>query len=299
MRRARLTWPGAYHHVMARGINGIDIFAENLFKHRFIDLVQRQKRILDIPVYAWCVMDNHYHMVLQNRHGRMSEFMKRVNGPFGQYYRFKTESRGVVFQGRFRSLLIQDDQYLSQVIRYVLHNPVKAGLAHSISTYQWSSAKLYFSKSKEKSSDIEFVEQLFGCSGQLFGKVVAGNAELPIVQTKMGNYVGDDSYAGEALRMADKRYDSWSKEHRRGNEKYIQPLDVSMHEFKNKFGIWPDDIDLDGVKGKRLRGEWLVWLRDRCGLTYREVSKMEIFADLQFSSLGAIYRNALKRSGNF
>ncbi|MBN1195946.1 MAG: transposase [Candidatus Aminicenantes bacterium] len=295
MRRARLTWQGAYHHVMARGINGMEIFSSPRFKQRFMELLYRQRDNLGIPVYAWCVMENHYHLVLENRNGRMSEFMKRVNGSFGQYFRYKTKSCGVVFQGRFKSLLIQDDRYLIQVIRYVLRNPVKAGIVTRMESYRWSSARFYFSRIREKSPDIRFVEQLFSSREQLLADSVEAVDEPTVIATRMGPYVGDESFSRQAVQQADRRTEAWSDEAGRRNDGYFQPVYVAENEFKHCFGVHPKDIDCRKVIGKRMRGEWLVWLRERCGLTYREVSQMGLFADLELSSLGAVYRNTLKR----
>jgi len=280
---------------MARGINGMKIFGTPRFKNQFLVCMHRHRAKLGIPVYAWCIMDNHYHLVIENRNGRMSEFMKRVNGSFGQYYRHKTESGGVVFQGRFKSLLIQDDHYLIQVIRYVLQNPVKAGVVERMESYRWSSARFYFSPSKEKSMDIGFVEQLFLSREQLLADCTEEVDEPAVISTRMGPYVGDESFAKQAEQKADRRQEAWSDEYRRSDDSYFQPVYAAEHEFKLRFGVHPKDIDRRRVHGKRLRGEWLVWLRERCGLTYREVSQMGQFADLKISSLGAVYRDTLKR----
>lgn len=273
----------------------MEIFSTPRFKQRLLELLFRQRDNLGIPVYAWCVMDNHYHLVLENRDGRMSEFMKRVNGSYGQYFRHKTKSGGVVFQNRFKSLLIQDDRYLIQVIRYVLLNPVKAGVVSRMESYRWSSARYYFLPSKEKSADIGFVEQLFSNREQLLAECLEEVDEPAVISTRMGPYVGDESFAKQAEQKADRRQEAWSDEYRRSDDSYFQPVCAAEHEFKLRFGVHPKDIDRRRVHGKRLRGEWLVWLRERCGLTYREVSQMGQFADLKFSSLGAVYRDTLKR----
>jgi len=280
---------------MARGINGIDIFGNPRLKSRILELLQHQKEIVGIPVYAWCIMDSHYHLVLQNHDGRMSEFMKRVNGPFGQYFRFITDSRGVVFQNRFKSLLIQDDKYLYRVIRYVLNNPVKARLVKDMRSYKWSSASLYYQELKDKPDAIRFVEILYGGKNHLFEEEISIDDELPVFKTDMGEYIGDESFADRAIHLADRRNKSWSKEHRRKNESHIQPFGAAENEFYKRFKIYPHNLDCRCVQGKRLRAQWLVWLRDRCGLSYREISMMDLFAELKTSSLGAIYRNARKR----
>lgn len=87
MKRVRLTYRGAYHHAMSRGYNGNDIFAGNKSKGHFLDLLEGTAKKLKIRLFAYCIMDNHYHLVLENSNGRMSDFFGQLNGLYGMYYR--------------------------------------------------------------------------------------------------------------------------------------------------------------------------------------------------------------------
>ncbi|MCP4220117.1 MAG: hypothetical protein GY765_36130, partial [bacterium] len=87
MRRARITYEGAVHHVMNRGYDGNDIFQGDKSKSIFLDYLADAAQKLKIKIFAYCVMDTHYHLVLENSSGRMSEFMKRLNGLYGMYFR--------------------------------------------------------------------------------------------------------------------------------------------------------------------------------------------------------------------
>src|SRR4030042_1581932 len=124
MRRARITYEGAFHHVMNRGIEGLAIFSEDYLKEKFIEFLSDKQEKLKIHLFAYCVMDNHYHLVLENTGGRMGNFMKQLNGQFGTFYRKQVKGRGYVFQNRFKSILIQDTTYLQMAVAYVLRNPV-------------------------------------------------------------------------------------------------------------------------------------------------------------------------------
>jgi putative transposase len=74
------------HHTMNRGHDGTDIFCGNKNKNQFIDYLAESSTKLKIKIFAYCVMDTHYHLVLENSNGKMSEFMKRLNGHYGSYY---------------------------------------------------------------------------------------------------------------------------------------------------------------------------------------------------------------------
>src|SRR4030042_1669372 len=127
MQRIRLTYEGALHHAMNRGHGGEKIFSGSGLKKVFIDILTETSRKLKIKIIAYCLLDNHYHLVLENSSGRLSEFFKLLNGRFGIHYRKKNGGKGYVFQNRFKSEIIQDESYLITAIAYVLMNPIRAG----------------------------------------------------------------------------------------------------------------------------------------------------------------------------
>ena len=87
MRRARITYRGAFHHAMNRGHDGLKIFRKDDDKEFFLNLLGEYSKNLKTRILAYCLMDNHYHLVVQNISGRMSDFFKQVNGQYGGYYR--------------------------------------------------------------------------------------------------------------------------------------------------------------------------------------------------------------------
>lgn len=107
MRRVRLTYKGAYHHIMSRGIRGEDIFFDDGAKIYFLKTLQDRVKNQRIRIFAYCLMDNHYHLILQNSTGKMSEFIKGLSGQYEMYYRKRVGCKGYVFQDRFKSTLIQ------------------------------------------------------------------------------------------------------------------------------------------------------------------------------------------------
>ena len=148
MRRERITYLGAYHHVMNRGYDGNDIFFGKQNKSQFLDYLEGACNQMMIRLFAYCVMDNHYHLVLENSSGRMTDFLKLLNGQYGMYYRKMYGGKGYVFQSRFKSTIIENDGYLIQSIEYLLQNPVRAGIVPHAGNYIWSSVGYYFSNQK-------------------------------------------------------------------------------------------------------------------------------------------------------
>ena len=300
MRRARVTYRGAYHHVMNRGYDGNPIFKERKDKEDFLSLLKLYSEKLNIRIFAYCLMANHYHLILENSSGRMSDFLKQLNGNFGGLYRTEHGGKGYVFQGRFKSMLIQDDSYLLLSIAYILNNPVRAGLVSNFREYEWSSASHYFNKNK--TLDIvnrSYVEDLFQNQNNLINMVNSSNLEsLPVIETRVGKIIGGEGFISEAKKNFDRRNNRESMEGKRINDLYFEPVEKIFMEFEKKYKINVETIDTTNHFGKRLRGELLFNLRDRGGLKYNEIKTMDLFSDMKLHSLGQLYKRTKLRLRN-
>ncbi|HUU04915.1 MAG TPA: transposase [Patescibacteria group bacterium] len=120
---------------MNRGINGEAIFKSDKYKTVFLDILADKVDKFRMRLFAYCIMDNHYHLVLENASGRMSDFFRNLNTQFAFYFRKQTGGKGYVFQSRFVSTIVQDDAYLKQAIVYVLQNPVQVGISDNFQKY--------------------------------------------------------------------------------------------------------------------------------------------------------------------
>ena len=211
MRRARITYQGAYHHVMNRGYEGKPIFKNVTEKEFFLELLKIYSEKLRIRIFSYCIMDNHYHLILENSSGRMSDFLKQLNGNYGSYYRKEHGGKGYVFQDRYKSILIQDDSYLILAIAYVLNNPVRAGITNNFSDYEWSSASSIFNKNKKEQKgdpviDVSYLEELFETEKNYSGAVRGfGDEILPVIGTKVGKIIGGEEFISEAMKRYDRR----------------------------------------------------------------------------------------------
>jgi len=296
MKRVRITYEGAFHHVMNRGINGQEIFSGNRAKSQFLDFLDEYSKKMRIRIICYCIMNNHYHLILENSSGRMSDFCRNLNGTYGIYYRKLNGGKGYVFQGRFKSTLIQDDSYLRMVIAYVLLNPVKAGIVGHITEYIWSSASCYFSDKPSEIVDSNFVNELFVNKSQFFEYIqLWGSKELPIRKTEFGEILGEKGFLDEALEKFDRRGQLENEGVKRIDDRYFEPEEKVIWEFENKHGLKLEEMDVGCYRGKRLRGELLVLLKDLAGLKYTEIMELPIFRELLVTSLPKLYRDAKRR----
>ena len=132
---------------MNRGRRGVPIYKEYVDHIRFIDLLQDTSEMWNLRVSAYCLMPNHYHLLVQTPDANISRCMRHIDGVYTQYFNRRYNCDGQLFRGRFKSILIEVDQYLLHLVRYIHRNPLKAGLVDRIDRYPWSSHKGYLSRS--------------------------------------------------------------------------------------------------------------------------------------------------------
>src|SRR4030042_6087349 len=205
MRRARITFINAYHHVMNRGLNGCDIFFDSKSKLFFLNLLYNRIIKYKIKLFAFCIMNNHYHLIIQNSSGKMAEFMKQLNGEYGQYYRLRKGGRGYVFQNRYKSTLIQHDKYMKMCIVYTLLNPIRKGIIDNPFQYKWSSIQFYYTKNSVP-IDSDFVEQLFKTKQQMtYWLDHWKHRNITVKRTRFGDVVADDDFFKEAIMKFNRR----------------------------------------------------------------------------------------------
>lgn len=162
-RKARVPSKTGVYHIMLRGVNKQEIFHDDEDCMRFLETIQRYKEKMGIKVFAWCLMGNHVHLLLQEGMENISNTMKRIGVSFVSYYHRKYLTTGHLFQGRFRSENVETYSYLFTVIRYIHQNPVKAGIVRSVDEWKWSSCLGYygFDYFPQHLLDKNFILQLF------------------------------------------------------------------------------------------------------------------------------------------
>jgi REP-associated tyrosine transposase len=148
-RPLRIEYPGAWYHVMNRGRRSESIFADKNDYLLFIDLLIEISAMWNVNVAAYCLMTNHYHVLLQTPDGNISRCMRHLNSVYTQRYNSIHGFDGQLFRGRYKSILVCDDSHLLQLVRYIHKNPVKAGMVKDMAGYEWSSYKGYLSYAKK------------------------------------------------------------------------------------------------------------------------------------------------------
>jgi len=148
-RPLRIMYDGAWYHVMNRGRRGEKIFSCVDDYQAFIELLQESCRMWQVKIAAYCLMSNHYHLLLQTPQSNLSRCMRHINGIYTQRYNRLHHSDGQLFRGRYKAVVVDADSYLLELVRYIHRNPVRAGMEKKTGDYKWSSHKGYISKSRK------------------------------------------------------------------------------------------------------------------------------------------------------
>lgn len=135
-RMIRLVSPGAITHVMARGIDGKNIFIDDEDREAFLSRLTILVRVCGYRCFAWCLMDNHYHLLFRTNENHPGRLMRPLNGGYARWFNKKYSRRGYLFQDRYKSVLCQDQEYAKQLIRYIHLNPLRAGKVQTLDELQ-------------------------------------------------------------------------------------------------------------------------------------------------------------------
>jgi len=128
------------YHVINRGVEKRLIFLDDPDRLRFLGLVDEQKAAFDYNVVAYCLMPNHYHLLLEMKAENLSFALKRLDQDYTQYFNRKYNRVGSLWQGRFKSWFVHDEKYLNVLIKYIERNPIKKGITSRIGEYPWASS---------------------------------------------------------------------------------------------------------------------------------------------------------------
>ena len=147
-RALRLSFENAFYHITARGIRKENIFYSDKDKKVFLDKINETFEKYSFICYAYCLMDNHYHLFIQTPIANISEGMHYLNTSYANWFKAKYKLAGSIFQGRYKSILIDADSYALTLSAYIHLNPLRAGMVKKLEDYPFSSFLDYIDTKK-------------------------------------------------------------------------------------------------------------------------------------------------------
>ena len=169
-RKLRLHLVGGLYHVMLRGNNGKNIFFDNTDQEYLEKLAAEGVKRFDHKILAYCWMSNHIHLAIEVNKIHLSKIIQNLSFRYTRYINKKKKQVGHLFQGRYKAILVEKDNYLLELIRYIHLNPVRANLVNKLSDYKWSSHNLYLEKEKISWIDSDKVLSMFSINKKIAAK---------------------------------------------------------------------------------------------------------------------------------
>ena len=206
-RKARIEIEGGLYHIITRGNNRQRIFGSHEDYSQMLRLLEAQKARLPFYLYAYCLMPNHIHLLVERQKDPISRIMLRLLTGYSQYHNRRYRKVGHLLQGRYKAILCQADQYLAELVRYIHLNPVRAKLARRPEDYPYSSHRAYLGLDETGLVDVQPVLRGFGARKQLaretYQKFVRAGMKLghqeEFYQAEGGRVLGSEEFVDSTI----------------------------------------------------------------------------------------------------
>jgi len=213
-RPLRIEFPNALYHLTSRGNRHENIFLDDNDRMLFLNLFLQVQKRFNWICHGYCLMSNHYHLLIETPEANLSQGMRQLNGVYTQTFNRTHRRVGHVFQGRYKAILVQKDAYLLELSRYIVLNPVRAGMVRSAKDWSWSNYRA--TAGLVQVPEWLHVDWLLSCFGvrkkraaQLFRQFVAdGKAQQsPLSNLRNQIYLGDDAFIEAMQARVEKNAD--------------------------------------------------------------------------------------------
>ncbi|OGW36497.1 MAG: hypothetical protein A2Y97_14045 [Nitrospirae bacterium RBG_13_39_12] len=212
-RQLRIEFEGAFYHITSRGNQRERIYFEDGDRDSFLEILKRTKERYGYHLHAYVLMDNHYHLMVETPKANISQTMQNINTSYTVYINKKHRRSGHLFQGRFKGMIVDKDEYLVTLSRYIHLNPVRAGVVQKPEEYKWSSYGFYIDSSN-KDTLVNTGDTLSMFSGKKRQAVKAykefvdrgiGKEDNPLKDVEAGILLGRISFKERIKALLEKR----------------------------------------------------------------------------------------------
>ena len=200
-RPPRIEVANGIYHVVARGNERRLIFVDDIDRERFLELLGGVAERYRWLVLSYCLMGNHYHVLVLTIDPNLARGMRQLNGVYAQWFNRRHVRVGHLFEGRYKAVLVQRGEHFERALRYVVRNPVRAGLTRSVDEWRWTSHRATVGAAREGVVAVADVHWLLGPDPQSarrrYVTIVSGDADPPVAPHPLVE--GDDSFVGAQL----------------------------------------------------------------------------------------------------
>lgn len=235
-RPLRLEFSGALYHVTVRGDRRKTIYFGDADRFAWLKMLAQVCKRHHCSVHSYCQMTNHYHLLIETTEPNLSRAMRQLNGAYAQYFNWRHNFVGHLFQGRYKAILVQKECYLLELARYIVLNPVRANIVLSPDDWPWSSHRCLIGRESSpdwlKRNDV--LGRFSNASGDAISDyqafVLAGIGEAsPLTETRHQVLLGDDAFVSkhQQLQRADELTETTKAERR--------AVTLSLTEYRTRY----------------------------------------------------------------
>jgi REP element-mobilizing transposase RayT len=238
-RPLRIEYPDAFYHVTSRGNERKEVFRDGTDYKLFLKTLKESAEFFTVKVHSYCLMPNHFHLLLETKQPNLSKFMQRLLGVYTTRFNRKHKRCGHLFQGRYKALVVDKDSYLLELTRYIHLNPVKAGLAASPEDYAWSSMRAFL-KGPSEFPCTQFILQSFRSKTDYKNFILSGiqNSKDPIKEAIGGLFLGSEKFVEKFKQQISNIKDSSIAGKRKLEQISFSRLHPALKEKENDFKIY-------------------------------------------------------------
>ncbi|HEO63999.1 MAG TPA: transposase [Candidatus Omnitrophica bacterium] len=222
----RIQVENGFYHITSRGDDRKPIYKSERDYEKFLEYLVAIKDKYKFYVHAYCLMANHYHLFIETTQANLSRIMQYLNTSYAVYYNHKRKKSGHLFQGRYKSILVEQDAYYSELTRYIHLNPVKAKIVKNPADYSWSSYKAYIKYKRDSIVDIEQVKQRLTMKLSNYRRFVENNTQDypdPLKKVYAASMLGSIKFIKENLNQLQTEVESKDFAYKRALENVIEP----------------------------------------------------------------------------
>ncbi len=207
-RPIRMDYTESFYHVLSRGNEKREIFYDEKDYFKFLDIISKMIERFKVEVHAYVLMKNHYHLLIRTKEANLSRAIQWLGVSYSVWFNRRHQRSGHLFQGRFKSFLIENDRYFTAMCLYIHGNPLRAGIVKGLSDYKWSSYQAYADKRYQVSWLMTgLVLGMYGGSRKKFLKaqqLSLGEKENLLDELRHGLYLGSEEFSEECIQRIKK-----------------------------------------------------------------------------------------------
>jgi putative transposase len=290
-RALRIEYKGAFYHITSRGNEKRTIFFSKSDHYKFESYLEEAKNKYGYRLHSFVLMPNHYHLLIETPEGNLSKLMHYINSSYTNYINRSKERSGHLFQGRYKAILVDRDNYLLELSRYIHINPVKAGIVEAPQDYPYSSYRFFINKKEEGIVSRDLIWDMISKQRtqaparyrSFVERGITGELENPLKDIYGGAILGSNIFVKEALRKVKESILGREEiSYRRELRSRIEAGDV-LNMVADYFGLSLDS--LLQRKGQ-MRSVTVFLMKFFTGMTNKEIG--EYFGGLNYSAVAKI-----------